>query len=345
MLDNDRKSNHHEAEEIAKRIRSSKEEEEEKAFFETYAHYGDESNGRDVSVQNNPSTEGAKWGVKGLVLSLFGVATVGVIGYFGFNHFQTEESKNVVVATAPKVENSINVEQPKETLIKNVEETPPVIEKTVVPAVPKADEPVVPKVVPIVEVEEPKKVEIKKEEVKEEKIVQEEPKKVEPEKVVAKKEEPKKAEPKKVEPKKVVVKKAEPKKVVAKKVVIKNTKQTIITVKKGDTLASIATKYYGDHLEYKRIIRANRSIKNAKSSLSIGQKIIIPAMGKSTTTNTKKKSTPLRTYTVKSGNTLASISKKFYGSTDQIQKIVKANASIKTTKSTLRIGQKINIPQ
>ena len=53
-----------------------------------------------------------------------------------------------------------------------------------------------------------------------------------------------------------------------------NSKKVIITVKKGDTLASITKKFYGDITKYQKIIMQNKSLaKNNK--LVVGQKLIL----------------------------------------------------------------------
>jgi LysM repeat protein len=49
-----------------------------------------------------------------------------------------------------------------------------------------------------------------------------------------------------------------------------------IVVKKGDTLRSIANKYYGNTQEYTRIIASNRALSKSNSMIYEGQKIILP---------------------------------------------------------------------
>jgi len=53
----------------------------------------------------------------------------------------------------------------------------------------------------------------------------------------------------------------------------------------------------------------------------------------------------VRTYTVKSGDTLSGISKKFYGTSRQMQKILDTNKKILTSPAGLRSGQTLEIPQ
>jgi len=113
-------------------------------------------------------------------------------------------------------------------------------------------------------------------------------------------------------------------------------KPRIYRVRKGDSLASIAKRFYGNPMDYKRIIRANSRIRSKKTSLRFGEKIIIPR---------KDNKKTRRFIIVEKGDTLASISKKIYGSRDKILKIVRANYRIKTKHSTLHIGQKVYIPK
>jgi len=48
------------------------------------------------------------------------------------------------------------------------------------------------------------------------------------------------------------------------------------TVAPGDTLSSIATKYYGDASKYQKIFEANKDILKTPDSLQVGQKLRIP---------------------------------------------------------------------
>jgi len=89
-------------------------------------------------------------------------------------------------------------------------------------------------------------------------------------------------------------------------------------------------------MDYKRIIRANSQIRSKKRSLHFGEKIIIPR---------KDNKTTRRFIIVEKGDTLASISKRIYGSGDKILKIVRANYRIKSKRSTLHIGQKVYVPK
>lgn len=110
----------------------------------------------------------------------------------------------------------------------------------------------------------------------------------------------------------------------------------IIHVRKGDTLLILAKRFYGNEMEYKRIIRANRRIKSEKTALHVGEKLIIP----------RKDNKRRRRYIiVEKGNTLALIAKKFYGDERAVSRIVRANYKIKSSRSLLRLGQKVYVPR
>ncbi len=100
----------------------------------------------------------------------------------------------------------------------------------------------------------------------------------------------------------------------------------IYTVKKGDTLYSIARKYNITVDELKRI---NNLTSN---SLSIGQQLKITELTGSDTPNTSV------TYTVKKGDTLYTISRKYNISVDELKKYNNL------TTNTLSINQVLRIP-
>ncbi|HHS92161.1 MAG TPA: LysM peptidoglycan-binding domain-containing protein, partial [Campylobacterales bacterium] len=112
----------------------------------------------------------------------------------------------------------------------------------------------------------------------------------------------------KPEIKKSKVVKAKPPKAATKKtkVVKKKTpskKPRIVTVKKGDTLALIAKRYYGNAMEFKHIVRANPKIKSHKTPLKLGQKLLVPYVGKTKTVKKKAARKKPRIVTVKKGDT------------------------------------------
>jgi nucleoid-associated protein YgaU len=126
------------------------------------------------------------------------------------------------------------------------------------------------------------------------------------------------------------------KRVKRKKIEYRKIKPRIITVREGDSLASIAERFYGDEMDFKRIIRANSRIRNEHTPLHVGQKLIIPRK------DGKKRR---RFITVEAGDTLVSVSKAIYGTTDMIPLIVRSNKRIKSKRSFLYVGQKVYVPR
>jgi len=135
---------------------------------------------------------------------------------------------------------------------------------------------------------------------------------------------------------KLVVKSNKIKKVVSQEVYYEKIKPRIVSIKKGDTLATIAKRFYGDITDYNRIVRANSRLKSAKTSLHLGEKIVIPR---------KDKKTRRRYIIVQKGNTMALLSEKFYGDINKVSKIIRANYKIKNRHSLLHLGQKVYLPR
>ncbi|HWK22066.1 MAG TPA: LysM peptidoglycan-binding domain-containing protein [Ureibacillus sp.] len=113
------------------------------------------------------------------------------------------------------------------------------------------------------------------------------------------------------------------------------TSTSTYTVKSGDTLSGIAKKY---GTTYTAIMKANGL---SSTSIRVGQKLQIGGAATTSTTTTSKStastSTSTNTYTVKSGDTLSGIAKK-YGTT--YTAIMQLN-NLKTT--ILKVGQKLTI--
>lgn len=109
---------------------------------------------------------------------------------------------------------------------------------------------------------------------------------------------------------------------------------TTYTVKSGDTLSKIA----GAHgITLQQLLSVN-SISNP-NLIKIGQVIKIPAKG-STTTPTKPTTPTTVKYTVKKGDTLYAIAKKYHVT---VQQLVSANKL--SNANVLRIGQVLTIPR
>ncbi|MCU0527765.1 MAG: LysM peptidoglycan-binding domain-containing protein [Elainella sp. Prado103] len=109
--------------------------------------------------------------------------------------------------------------------------------------------------------------------------------------------------------------------------------KTRYTVQMGDTLTSIAQRFYGNRERWREIYESNRSvIGNDPNQLRAGIQIVLSGSN-------------IRTYTVQSGDTLSSIAQKFYGVARRWDPIYEANRSlIGNDPNQLRPGILLVIP-
>jgi nucleoid-associated protein YgaU len=144
-------------------------------------------------------------------------------------------------------------------------------------------------------------------------------------------------------------------------------------VKSGDTLASIAKKFYGPelgnkHINVERIHKANIKYLESPDKLYVGQKLVIPALtddpleqpakavekpsifekvksiGSNHLFGKKQKKTNFSYYTVKSGDSLWSIAQKKLGNGARYPEIAKLNASILSDEDSVTEGLKLKLP-
>ncbi len=109
----------------------------------------------------------------------------------------------------------------------------------------------------------------------------------------------------------------------------------------GETLGEISQKYYGSGKYWKKIVEANPGLD--PNTIKVGQKLVIPALKESTTTDTHAP-TPgpgERTYTVKSGDSYYTIAKRELGQASRWKEIEKLNG---IGAEELHVGQVIKLP-
>jgi nucleoid-associated protein YgaU len=135
------------------------------------------------------------------------------------------------------------------------------------------------------------------------------------------------------------------------------------TVASGETLSSIAKRYLGSENAWRTIAKANPTVD--PTAMKIGTKLKIPAResgsagtvasssggssgGSATTAARTTSSTSGASgdlHTVASGDTLASIARRYYGNSKYWQRIYDANRSvIGSDPAALKIGQKLSLP-
>lgn len=134
---------------------------------------------------------------------------------------------------------------------------------------------------------------------------------------------------------------------------------TEYTVQPGDTFASIARRFYGSSGKAELIARANplvdptrikngRVLKIPKDPSNIQGKPVTAspptAPGQTPGLSPSAPAAGERRHTVERGDTLTSISKKYYGTIKKADVILKANRNVLSKAEDLRPGQTLAIP-
>lgn len=128
------------------------------------------------------------------------------------------------------------------------------------------------------------------------------------------------------------------------------------TVASGETMSSIAKRYFGSENKWTLIAKANPSVD--PSSMKVGAKLRIPAQGAVTVaTGSGNGATPKApavtpgatasggSHVIASGDTLSSLARKYYGSAKHWRKIYDANrTAIGSDPAALKVGQSLVIP-
>ena len=100
------------------------------------------------------------------------------------------------------------------------------------------------------------------------------------------------------------------------------------TVKAGDTLRSIAKYFYGRASKWKKIYDANKDLIPASQKLKKGMTLKIPALN----------------YTVKKGDDLKSIAKKYFGARSKWKMIYDVNKDVIPASKQLKVGVRLVLP-
>lgn len=100
------------------------------------------------------------------------------------------------------------------------------------------------------------------------------------------------------------------------------------TVRAGDTLKSIAKQFYGRSGKWKKIFDANKELIPASKKLKKGMKLKIPALN----------------YTVKKGDDIKSIAKKYFGARSKWKIIYKVNRDVVPASLKVKAGTRLVLP-
>ena len=118
-------------------------------------------------------------------------------------------------------------------------------------------------------------------------------------------------------------------------------------VQAGDTFASIAKEYYGEERAWFDIAQANPSVDPKR--LQVGQEIVLP--NRDTTVREREEVQPPapgrdQSYTVRPGDNLSKIAKRFYGDSEKWDLIYARNRQlIGQRPDALKVGMELVIPQ
>ena len=331
--------------EIVKRIEPPKSEEKEtvETFYFDENMHNNESFNQAYSHKEyyHEEYEEDKSPFREILLILFGIITIGIMGYLGFNYLkeeyvgQTQNNNKETLLTEKKEQKEIKTYTEELAIKQNAKS----IEENVIATLSAQKEQTKQQKEEIERVkqqeEEIERVKQQKEEIERVKQQEEEIERVkqQEEEIERVKQQEEEIERARKEKELLVIQKKRKKANILKYEVIK---PRVIKVNRGDSLASIAKRFYGNAMDFKRIIRANPRIRSSKTPLHFGEKIIIP----------RKDNKKTRRYIiVRKGYTLAFIAKKVYGDKKKISKIIRANYNIKRRHSTIHIGQKIYVPK
>lgn len=117
-------------------------------------------------------------------------------------------------------------------------------------------------------------------------------------------------------------------------------------VQSGETLSSIAERFYGDASAWRRVAAANPGLDVDR--LAIGMEIVLPAIESPSTAETVVPATPApsgRVHLVAEGETLSSIAATLYGDSSKWRSLYEANRSaIGADPGAIRVGMRLVVP-
>lgn len=113
---------------------------------------------------------------------------------------------------------------------------------------------------------------------------------------------------------------------------------------RGDTLWSLAEKYYGSGAKWKVIAEANRSMVPESNQLKAGMRVAIPPDTSQTASAQDDSQKEYRTHIVQPGDSLSKLSSKYYGAERHWKKLLEANKKSVSRPGALQVGTRLIIP-
>ena len=138
------------------------------------------------------------------------------------------------------------------------------------------------------------------------------------------------------------------------------TPQQFHHVKTGETLAEIAQHYYGSAAKWRKIYEANRQSIRDPDFIRAGIRLVIPSKAAAAASPAPRATSPaaatsradrvaqavqFESYTVRAGDTLSDLAKRFYGSYRAWDKLVELNEGRIRDPNALQVGQSIRVPK
>lgn len=115
------------------------------------------------------------------------------------------------------------------------------------------------------------------------------------------------------------------------------------TIREGDTLMSISTRWLGDAYQWEQIAQVNPGLDPRR--LRIGQRIKLPSRDSLLTAAPDMKPRQSFIYAVKAGDTLSGLAQRYYGNGKIWERIFTANRlTLGGDANALRVGMKLVIP-
>ena len=120
---------------------------------------------------------------------------------------------------------------------------------------------------------------------------------------------------------------------------------TSYVISTGDTLWSIAEKYYGSGNYWTHIYEMNKEVITDPNKIFVGQKIsLTPVIGTNSNEANKNVVSEEGTYVIVSGDNLWKVAKKVYGKGWKWRQIYEANKTVISNPEQIYVGQVIQIP-
>ena len=113
--------------------------------------------------------------------------------------------------------------------------------------------------------------------------------------------------------------------------------EIVYSLEEGDTLKSLAKRFLGDETRKLEIYQLNRDILASPDKLPVGKALRFPRINHEHPTGI--------VYTVEQGDTLATLSKKWFGDETRKMKIYEANRAVLSSPNNLPVGLVIHFPR